>query len=450
MFRKLYITAIFSLIFFVGVNAQENNISVENSNGGIKLTSSDNEYQVSINGRIYMDGFHYLDDATDLSSHLSINDIRFGTNIRWGKWSAKVNIGFGNNKVNIKDAFLRFNHKKNSTFTVGNFFEPFGIEASETSKNLRFIGSSNTTQAMGIGRSIGLGYTFYTQKLYLSTGLFAGSVNNHNKGDQGFSTSSKAAYSPIQNESFTFQIGGSFTYRKPEANGFSKDFNDDDYNRVVTFAAGPEHKFLNATMKGARSDMRFNFQSVTLSGPFMLQAEYTQAKVTRDDDYALRLMKDNPYWTHTAGGGYAWPIKPSDYPDWYGELRDIETKAYYAQLGFLLGDEYKYNPSTSYIRRPKSGTFEFLVRYDHTDLNDIDGTYFNGAYGDPDLNAALGGYGNMSIQGGKATTYSLAINYYVSTNVMFRLNYDYMDVDNQKTPLDENIGIFKGRVQINF
>ncbi|MPQ47938.1 hypothetical protein GCQ56_13075 [Marinifilum sp. N1E240] len=446
MFKKLYIAALLTGVLASGANAQENEISVENPNGGIKLTSADKEYQVSINGRIYMDGVHYFDDVTDLSSDVSVSDIRFGTSVRWGKWSAKVNVGFGNDEVKIKDAFLRYHHKKNSTFTVGNFFEPFGIEAAESSKNLRFIGSSNTTQSMGIGRGVGLGYTYYTQKFYGSTGIFAGTVDNNSKGDQGFSTTSKVAYTPIQNEDFVFQVGGSFTYRKPEANGFNESFNDDDYNRVVEFAAGPEHKFLNATMNGAQSDMRFNFQTLALKGSFMLQAEYTQAKVTRDDDYVSKLMKDGPLYYVT----YAWPVAPKDYPDWYGELRDIETKAYYVQAGFLLGDDYKYNSSTAYIKRPKAGSFEFLVRYDHTDLNDVDGTYFNGSYGPADLNAALGGAGNMSVQGGKADTYSLAVNYYLSSNVMFRLNYDYMDVDNQKYPLDKNIGVLKGRIQVNF
>ncbi|WP_372643722.1 OprO/OprP family phosphate-selective porin [Ancylomarina sp.] len=446
MLRKIYIATLALGMVAASAVAQEKQLTAESKKGGIVLTSADKDYQVSLNGRIYMDGVHYFDDATDLSSDASIQDIRLGTTVKWGQWSAKVNVSFGNNEVKIKDAFLRYNQSKNSIFTVGNFFEPFGIEASASSKNLRFIGASNTTQAMGIGRSIGLGYTYYTDKFYGSTGLFAGSVDNHNKGDQGFSTTTKLVYTPIVNDKVLFQLGGSFTYRIPEANGFNESFNDDDYNREVVLAAGPEHKFLNADIKGARTDMRFNFQSLVLSGPFMLQAEYTKTKVTRDDDYVSKLMKDGPAYYVT----YAWPTAPADYPGWYGEMRDIETKAFYVQTGFLLGDNYAYNSSTAYINRPKAGSYEFLLRYDNTDLNDIDGTYFNGAYGPADLGAALGGAGNMSIQGGKAETISAAVNYYLNDNVMFRLNYSYMDVQNQVYPLDEKVGMIKARVQVNF
>lgn len=446
MLKQLYLATLALGLVATNALGQEKQLTAETHNGGIVLTSSDKEYQVSLNGRIYMDGVHYFDDVTDLSSDASISDIRLGTTVKWGQWSAKINVSFGNDEVKIKDAFLRYNYAKNSIFTVGNFFEPFGIEGAASSKELRFIGASNTTDALGIGRSIGLGYTYYTNKFYGSTGLFAGTVDNNNKGDQGFSTTTKLAYTPIANDKITFQLGGSFTYRIPEANGFNESLNDDDYNREVRFVAGPEHKFLNADIKGARSDMRFNIQTLAITGPFMLQAEYTQAKVTRDDDYVSRLMADGPLYYVT----YAWPTKPQDYPDWYGELRDIETKAYYVQTGFLLGDNYAYDSATAYIKRPKAGSYEFLLRYDNTNLNDIDGTYFNGAYGAADLAAALSGVGNMSIQGGKAETFSAAVNYYLNDNVMFRLNYSYMDVNNKVYPLDEKIGMVKARIQVNF
>ena len=446
MIKKIYITLLTIGLVVTNVIGQENQLSIENNKGGILLTSSDKEYQVMFNGRIYMDGTHYMDDVTDLSSKVSISDVRLGTTVRWGEWDAKINVSFGNNHLKIKDAFLRYNNAENSTFTIGNFFEPFGIEAAASSKDLRFIGSSNTTQAFGIGRSIGLGYTYYTNKFYGSTGLFAGTVDNQNKGDQGYSTTSKLAYTPIVNDNLTLQVGASFSYRKPEANGFSNALNDDDYNREVILNAGPEDLFLNAEIKGAISDTRFNFQTLAISKSFLFQGEYIRSNVTRDEDYVSELMKDGPLYYVT----YAWPTTPKDYSDWYGELRDITTQAYYVQAGFLLGDEYSYNSSTAYINRPKSGTYEFLVRYDNTDLNDIDGTYFNGAFGPADENAALGGAGNKSIAGGKSETISAAVNYYLSENIMFRLNYSLKDVDNIKCSHDKKIGILNARVQVTF
>jgi len=446
MMKKIYFTLLALGLVVTNAIGQENQLSVESNKGGILLTSSEKDYQVKFNGRIYMDGTHYFDDVTDLSSDVSINDVRLGTAVKWGKWDAKINVSFGNDELKIKDAFLRYHQSVNSVFTMGNFFEPFGIETAASSKDLRFIGASNTSQAFGIGRSLGIGYTYYTDKLYASTGLFAGSIDNHNKGDQGYSTTTKLAYTPIVNENVTVQVGASFSYRKPEANGFSESFNDDDYNREVLLTAGPENKFLNADIKGAINEMKYNFQTLVLSKSFLFQGEYTRSNVTRDKDYVTMLMNDGPLYYVT----YAWPTTPQDYADWYGEMRDITTEAYYVQAGFLLGDSYSYNSSTAYVNRPKSGSYEFLVRYDNTNLNDIDGTYFNGSFGPADEGAALGGAGNKSIAGGEAQTISAAVNYYLSNNIMFRLNYSLMDVDNIKHPLDDKIGILNARVQINF
>ncbi|WP_372794492.1 OprO/OprP family phosphate-selective porin [Lutibacter sp.] len=446
MMKKIYFTLLTMGLVVTSVIGQENQLSVESNKGGILLTSPEKDYQVKFNGRIYMDGTHYMDDVTDLSSKLSITDVRLGTTVKWDKWDAKINVSFGNDHLKIKDAFLRYNYNEKSVFTIGNFFEPFGIEGAASSKELRFIGASNTTQALGIGRSIGLGYTYYTDKFYGATGLFAGTVDNQDKGDQGYSTTTKLAYTPIVNENLTLQVGASFSYRKPEANGFSDGLNDDDFNREVVLTAGPENLFLNADIKGAMSDTKFNFQTLVLSKSFLLQGEYTRSNVTRDEDYVSELMKDGPLYYVT----YAWPTTPQDYADWYGELKDITTEAYYVQTGFLLGDTYSYNSSTAYINRPKAGSYEFLVRYDNTNLNDIDGTYFNGSFGPADEGAALGGAGNKSIAGGKSETISAAVNYYLSDNIMFRLNYSVMDVDNIKHPLDEKVGILNARVQVNF
>lgn len=444
--KKIYFTLLTAALFASNVMGQEQELKANTNQEGIVLKTGNDNFKVMLNGRIYMDGTHYIDDVTDLSSNVSISDIRLGTNITMGKWNAKINVAFGNEEVSIKDAFLRYNNSVNSFFTIGNFIEPFGLETAASSKELRFIGASNMSQAFGIGRGIGVGYTYHNDDLYGSTGIFAGSVDNHNKGDQGFSTTTKLAYAVINKEDLTVQFGGSFTYRKPEANGFSDSFNDDDFNREVIFTAGPEHAFLNADIKGAISDVRANFQTLVLAKSFLFQGEYTYSNVTRDKDYVAMLMKDGPLYYPD----YTWPIAPGDYPAWYGEMKDISTQAYYMQAGYLLGDTYSYNSATAYINRPKNGSYEFLVRYDNTNLNDIDGTYFNGAFGPADEAAALSGAGNMSIAGGKSETYSAAINYYATNNIMFRLNYSVMNVNNITKPMDESIGILNARVQITF
>lgn len=426
MLRKRYVVVLILAMLTISAAAQEKELTAESKAGAILLTSSDKGHQVSLDGRIYMDGVHYFDDKTNLSSGASINDIRFGTTMKWGDWTAKVNVSFGNNQVGIRDAFLKYNQSDNRFFIVGNYLEPFGIEASNSSKDLRFIDPAHTSQAMGIGHSIGFGYTYYTDKFFGSTGIFAGAVNNQNKGDQGFATTTKLAYTAIANDKLVFQLGSSFTFRTPESD-LSEYVDDDDYKREVALTAGPENRFLNANIKGAKTDLRYNFQSLLLCGAVMLQSEYTRTEVTRYDEYVSGLIEKNPYLN-------------SDYSDWYNDIRDVETDAFYITAGFLLGDDYSYNSSKAYMNRPQANSYEFLMRYDNTNLND------NSFYDGDSLNKS----DNLSVQGGRVKTISAAVNYYLNNNIMFRLNYSYMAIQNQNYPLDEKIGVFRARVQVSF
>jgi phosphate-selective porin OprO/OprP len=278
---------------------------------------------------------------------------------------------------------------------------------------------------------------------FISAGIFAGKMDNDKMGDGGFSVTAKAVYTPINEEGLLVHLGASASYRLPDANGFDAKFNDDDYNREVTYAAGPEHKFLNAHIGNAGTELKFNAEVIATYGPFLLQGEYYKNKVNRRDNYDLQFEHSRPDmwgWASTAEG----------FESWYGVQRDIETKGYYAQVGFLLGDEYSYNSASAYLNRPKAGTIEFLARMNNTNLNDIDGIFMQDKFWNADPSKAAAGQTNYSVGGGESTDYSLAVNYYVSNNVMFRLNYTMMDIDNVYFRMDDSVSYLKARLQLNF
>jgi len=424
------------------VNAQEN-ITTKENKGAIKFTSNDGEYKWSFGGRIYTDAVYYMDDATDLSSKTNISDVRLYGTATWGNWDAKINFSFAKNKVSAKDVYLNYRFNKNTSIKMGNFFEPFGIQGSISSKDTRFIGSSNSGEAFGISRSIGVAATHFTDKYFLSAGIFAGRINNAEMGDGGFSVTGKAVYTPINEEGMLVHFGASASYRMPDANGFDAKYNDDDYNREVKYAAGPEHKFLNAHIGNVGSELKFNGEVLAIYGGLLFQGEYYQNKAMRRSNYDLQFEHSRPDmwgWASTAKG----------FEDWYGVQRDIETKGFYAQVGYLFGSDYSYNSATAYINRPKNGSFEVLARFNNTDLNDIDGIFMQNKFWDADPMKAAAGQTNYSVGGGESTDYSLALNYYVSNNVMFRLNYTVMDIDNLYYRMDDQVSYVNARIQVNF
>jgi len=435
------------------VVAQENttvkeNVTAKEKNGAIKFASEDGQYKWAFGGRTYMDAVYYMDDATDLSSRTNISDVRLYGVATWGQWDAKINFNFAKNKISAKDVYLNYRFNKNTSVKFGNFFEPFGIQGSISSKNTRFIGSSNSGQAFGISRSIGIAATNYTDMYFISAGVFAGRMNNPKMGDGGFSVTGKAVYTPINEEGMLFHIGASASYRLPDANGFDSKYNDDDYNREVKYAAGPEHKFLNAHVGNAGTEVKFNAEILATYGSFLLQGEYYMNKVNRRDNYDLQFEHSEP--------SFGWKqSKAEDLRDWYGEQRDIKTKGYYAQLGFLIGDEYSYNSASAYLNRPKAGSIEILARMNNTNLNDIDGIFMQDKFWNAGLNAngsdkRSAGQPNHSVGGGESTDYSVALNYYINNNVMFKLNYTMMDIDNVYYRMDDKISYLQARLQLNF
>ncbi len=51
-----------------------------------------------------MDAASYFDDETDLGSGSEIRDVRFLMKATlWKKWDAKINIGFADGAVSLKD-----------------------------------------------------------------------------------------------------------------------------------------------------------------------------------------------------------------------------------------------------------------------------------------------------------------------------------------------------------
>jgi len=435
----------FTFMYTGTIMAQETEVAkVTGENGIINFKSNDGDYKWSFGGRAYMDGTYYMEDATDLSSKTNLSDVRLYAKASWKKWEAKINFSFAENEVHAKDIYLKYNLSDNSYLKVGNFYEPFGIQGSISSKDSKFIGNSFSGEAFGIGRTVGIGYTTFSNRYFVSGGLFGSEIGNTKKGDAGYSVTAKAVYSPIVEDNMNFHVGASASYRLPDANGYDEKYNDDEYNREVIYAAGPEHKFLNAVVDHAGNELKLNAQLLGTYGRFMIQSEYYSNKVYRKSNYELQFE-------HSTPDMWGWPSSSQDLEDWYGKQRDIKTDGYYVQAGYLIkGDNYSYNSSSAFLNRPKAGSVELLVRLNQTNLNDIDGIFMQDKFWDADPIKAASGQTNFSVGGGESIDYSLGLNYYVNNNVMFRLNYTYMDIDNVYFRQDDKISFVKARIQVNF
>jgi len=105
-------------------------LNTESRDGILMLSSTDNRFRYWFDNRVYFDGAAYFGDNTyqgvthEIGNGINIRRMRFAMKaILYGHWGAEIDFDFGNNEVDIKDAYVRY-IGKNWQVKAGNFREP--------------------------------------------------------------------------------------------------------------------------------------------------------------------------------------------------------------------------------------------------------------------------------------------------------------------------------------
>ena len=109
--KNLVSLGVFLLILLsVQVNAQEQSV-----------------LQIRPTGRILMDGGLFHSDNKNFVDGVAIPDARIGVKATYGKYKAKVDIGYAYGKVSLKDIFVERQFSSHALLRVGNFGALFGF-----------------------------------------------------------------------------------------------------------------------------------------------------------------------------------------------------------------------------------------------------------------------------------------------------------------------------------
>lgn len=398
--KKLIVFIGFCLITtpFIRLSAQD-----ENKQEKKVITLSD-KFELEPTGRIYVDVAKYFKDKTPLSSGAAFGDIRLGTKFSMGdKWGGKIEFGFAKSKISYKDIFLRYNFKKSSYIRLGNYTEPFGLEYVDSSAGNKFVTASSTSQAFAGKRNLGFEYVGWNSKFWYAGGVFADTkmASGTNLGDQGYAFSARTVYSPLREEGKLFHLALAGTYRKADAPGFKYDENNNitgELPRSISFGSNSEtvvdpRKFIETKVNHAKDQFKYNAELIGAVGPVYTQMEYYNAYVRREQS----------------------------------DLKSYHAQGAYGQIGVLAtGGGYRYDQSWGRMLRPRPGSLEFLVRYSWVDLNNKE----------------------SQIYGGKQNDVSVALNYYYSKYLIFRLNYANVGLDNNSLIGKQRFSAVSLRVQM--
>lgn len=359
-------------------------------------------------GRILMDGAAYIggnggitdgDDATDTKfvDGVAIPDLRLGVKASYGKWKAKVDVGFGYGKVGLKDTYLEYDFNPANLVRLGYFVPQWGLN-SETSSSMKQTYEEPTSNEFFYAnpRLVGLMWVYDKGQYFAGTTLYveqAAMTNNATAmGKQGWGAQTRLVWRPRCADGDVFQIGSSFNYSTPTADDHTAfDYSANFPSRVSKVP------LLDANIDNARGLFKMTPELLIVKGNVALEAQY----------YYMNVARKSGFRNYQAHGAY-------------GMIRTL-----------VKGSQYTYSHADAGVATPAPGSLEVVLSYNYTDATDT----------------------RAGIRAGITNDASCTLNYYINSWMLARLRYSYTNVrDRSVADLlpSRHVNTIEARLQIIF
>ena len=362
-------------------------------------------FTIKPTGRILMDGAAYLGGNSGVTDEMdtkfvdgvAIPDIRLGAKASYGKWKAKIDVGFSYGKVGLKDTYFEYDFNPANLIRVGYFVPQWGLN-SETSSSMKFTYEEPTSNEFFYAnpRLLAAMWVYDKGQYFAGTTLFveqaAMTQNANAMGKQGWGAQTRLVWRPRCSDGDVVQIGSSFNYSTPTADdhtGF--DYTSNFPSRVSKV------QLLNADITHARGLFKMTPELLLVKGNWALEAQYYYMNVARKDGFR----------NYQAQGAY-------------GIVRTL-----------LIGSRYKYSHADAGVATPDPRSLEMAVGYNYTNASDS----------------------RAGVWGGITNDINCTFNYYINSWMLARLRYSYTTVrDRQAENLlgHRHVNTIEARLQIIF
>ena len=404
--KKVFLVSLFALFASVAAFAQQTEVNQYGQkvdsypvdatvqDGILVFQNKAQNYKMWFDVRVQGDAavfFGYDKNLTKIGNGMMIRRARFAVKAQLDKnWYGELDTDWTSGTPEIKDAFIEYNGLKNFQLKIGNFKENFSIQRNTTSRYLQFMERPMVTY-LAPSRHLGVNVRYDLPFLWISAGVFGpelegteamDSFQNGNKDlglSEGLSYTGKLVYRPLHKmKDASLHIGAAFSYRNPKLS------TGEGYNVV-----------------------RYSTRNTT----------GINRKKFLDTD-AITGLDHELAWTAELAGHWkglryeAAYIARKPFVDSSSPVTDITPAwGWYVQAGYLLfGGNQNYDAGGAKYTRVRRGRdwgdIELCARVEYADFN-------------------ISKY----CMGGSAYAYSLGLNFYVTENVKFVLNYQYNDND---------------------
>ena len=343
------------------------------------------EIKTKLGGRLLLDGITYINSDDTLANRFNIVDLRLTSKIYIdSSIYCKIDVGFARNKVAIKDAFVQYNRRENY-FRAGYMFGFFGLDQSTSTNDFVFNTGAGVAELFYPGRRVGLSYTCSTIHYYLSNGLFFsdGLISDGDALKNGFNTSLRFVWRPINEECKLLHVGLSGFYKIPDVNKVTTKRRIELSGSGITYLQSPE--LIHIDLEDVKYQVETGVECYAFKDKWMIQGEY------------MRMLVNNNCKNFRAQGGYC-------------------------QIGYLIkGNHYGYDQTDAVPIMPSDkNSLMIVARYNVTRLE----------YSD---NYECG-----------HITFNIGVNYYLNKHISGKINYtEECNVRNLKLayPKSRNIQI---------
>ena len=335
--------------------------------------------------------FGYDKNLTEIGNGMCMRRTRFAVKAQLDKnWYGELDTDWTSGAPEIKDAYIAFTGVQNLEIKAGNFKENFSIQRNTTSRYLQFMERPMVTYRAP-SRHMGINVNYALPYLWASAGVFGHELEgaeaqtafedaNKDFGyDAGLSYTGKLVYRPLHKmKDASLHIGAAFSYRNPKASS-TDGYPAIRYSTRNTTAVNRK-KFLD-------TDAITNLDH-ELAWTFELAGHYKGLR------YEGAYIARKPFVTAES------------------KITDITPAwGWYVQAGYLLfGGNQNYDAGGAKYTRTnngrKWGDIELCARVEYADFN-------------------ISKY----CMGGSAYAYALGLNFHVTRNVKFVVNYQYNDND---------------------
>ena len=410
--KKVFLVSLFALFASVAAFAQQaevnqygqkvNSYPVDATvqDGILVFQNKNQNYKMWFDIRVQGDAavfFGYDKNLTQIGNGMLMRRTRFAVKAQLDKnWYGELDTDWTSGTPEIKDAYIAFTGVKGLEIKLGNFKENFSIQRNTTSRYLQFM-ERPMVSYLAPSRHMGINVKYSMPALWVSAGAFGPElegaetqtfIEDGNKDyglNCGMSYTGKVVYRPLHKmKNASLHIGAAVSYRNPKTSS-TDGYNAVRYSTRNTTAINRK-KFLDTdAIKYLDHELAYTFE---LAGHWK--------GLRWEGAYIARL----PY------------VDDQKYIDMNGEAPNFAPAwGWYVQAGYLLfGGHQNYDAGGAKYTRVNAGKewgdIELCARVEYLDLN-------------------MSKY----VMGGSAYAYSLGLNFHVTRNVKFVINYQYNDND---------------------